>query len=691
MQLNDFNNIQKKLIESVEGSGSGFKDPDESGNPINESLKALAEHVKKQVPLCDSLFRYQSEAYFDTFKYAKQLREAGSLPELDWESEEMLGTDIGESVELKGVGRVWLDVPYLNEDESIEEAEEGMIGEPDDYYDAEERKEAYDDLQTALDGVRNDWEKQSVIDGVCPECSGSSYMDGDYDNDEDSCYGWGNYGCDQGEMENASWVEIIKFDQQNVDRQQAKDNYPGDEEVIKQAAKMMPNMDDPRMIVQQLRTDYPQLGRAKASDLAAKAKQIAFPNENIDEDSNKEEKEVMQMLKYLHNEYVKSGKNNVFDLPSILRQQMPELDKAKTREYFSKFLDSGLYEEDSSSAQADEAAVAKMIAKALGDENRWTEMSAHELYAELESENSELADVIQLTAKMLYDVRLKEGSGHPHLQMNLAKSPISHLKDCPLCSGGGMDADDMGIPTGRNIRGDAICPSCNGFAKIGVVDYAKELPAFQKKDTIEFLKQNFKQSFEPGNPRSVNDAMFEGQERSIIRDAMVDYITNHFRGNEHIYSTSDEIENSIASTFSVASLRDFGLDEKEDGGQLISDFTSNPSDVLSLNDVTEKVLAQLDVSHIKEAEYQGKKVELNKPKRGGSKKYYVYVKNPKTDRVKKISFGDVTGLRTKAGNKKRAKSFAARHNCEKKNDKMKAGYWACRLPRYGLVKGGKWW
>jgi hypothetical protein len=91
-----------------------------------------------------------------------------------------------------------------------------------------------------------------------------------------------------------------------------------------------------------------------------------------------------------------------------------------------------------------------------------------------------------------------------------------------------------------------------------------------------------------------------------------------------------------------------------------------------------------------EAEYQGKDVELNKPKRGGSKKYYVYVKNPKTGNVKKISFGD-PGLKTKSGNKGRAKSFAARHNCEKKNDKTKAGYWACRLPRYGLVKGGKWW
>jgi hypothetical protein len=58
--------------------------------------------------------------------------------------------------------------------------------------------------------------------------------------------------------------------------------------------------------------------------------------------------------------------------------------------------------------------------------------------------------------------------------------------------------------------------------------------------------------------------------------------------------------------------------------------------------------------------------------------------------VIKISFGD-PGLKTKSGNKKRAANFAARHNCEKKNDRTKAGYWACRLPRYGLVKGGKWW
>lgn len=100
--------------------------------------------------------------------------------------------------------------------------------------------------------------------------------------------------------------------------------------------------------------------------------------------------------------------------------------------------------------------------------------------------------------------------------------------------------------------------------------------------------------------------------------------------------------------------------------------------------------APFQQSHVDEAEYKGKEVELNKPKRGGSKKFYVYTKNPKTGKVIKIQFGD-TNLTVKSDDPERAKNFAARHRCEKKKDRTKAGYWACRLPRYGLVKGGKWW
>jgi len=93
-----------------------------------------------------------------------------------------------------------------------------------------------------------------------------------------------------------------------------------------------------------------------------------------------------------------------------------------------------------------------------------------------------------------------------------------------------------------------------------------------------------------------------------------------------------------------------------------------------------------------ESEYKGKDVELNKPKVGGSKKYYVYVKDPSTGNVKKVSWGDTTGLKVKLDDKEARKSFAARHDCANKTDKTKAGYWACNLPRYakqlGLSGGG---
>jgi hypothetical protein len=76
--------------------------------------------------------------------------------------------------------------------------------------------------------------------------------------------------------------------------------------------------------------------------------------------------------------------------------------------------------------------------------------------------------------------------------------------------------------------------------------------------------------------------------------------------------------------------------------------------------------------------------------RGGTKKYYVYVINPKTKRVKKIAFGDVHGgLTAKVSNPKARKSFAARHQCHLKNDRTKAGYWACRINRYAHLWGGK--
>jgi hypothetical protein len=99
-----------------------------------------------------------------------------------------------------------------------------------------------------------------------------------------------------------------------------------------------------------------------------------------------------------------------------------------------------------------------------------------------------------------------------------------------------------------------------------------------------------------------------------------------------------------------------------------------------------------DEELLSEAEYQGKKVKVGYPMRnsGGGKKYKVYVKNPSTGKIKKISFGDVHGgLTAKVSNPEARRSFAARHKCKDKKDRMKAGYWACRINRYGHLWGGK--
>jgi hypothetical protein len=98
-------------------------------------------------------------------------------------------------------------------------------------------------------------------------------------------------------------------------------------------------------------------------------------------------------------------------------------------------------------------------------------------------------------------------------------------------------------------------------------------------------------------------------------------------------------------------------------------------------------LIKASVDYIPEIEYKGKKVQLNKPKRGGSKKFYVYVKNPKTGNVKKVSFGD-TGLSVKFKQQGARASFAARHKCAHKKDKTKAGYWSCNIGRYWKSLGG---
>ena len=81
-------------------------------------------------------------------------------------------------------------------------------------------------------------------------------------------------------------------------------------------------------------------------------------------------------------------------------------------------------------------------------------------------------------------------------------------------------------------------------------------------------------------------------------------------------------------------------------------------------------------------EEDGEDKPIGKPKRGGAKKFYVYVK----DGGAKLS--------VKLDDPKARKAFADRHNCDTATDKLSARYWSCRLPTYakqlGMSGGGNY-
>ena len=99
---------------------------------------------------------------------------------------------------------------------------------------------------------------------------------------------------------------------------------------------------------------------------------------------------------------------------------------------------------------------------------------------------------------------------------------------------------------------------------------------------------------------------------------------------------------------------------------------------------------------IEEAKKKKKKnPPLNKPSlnTGGGKKWKVFVRNPKTGGIKKVTFGDKKGgLKGNWNDPEARASFAKRHKCAEKKDKTKAGYWSCRAHKYfGKNVPGRFW
>ena len=103
------------------------------------------------------------------------------------------------------------------------------------------------------------------------------------------------------------------------------------------------------------------------------------------------------------------------------------------------------------------------------------------------------------------------------------------------------------------------------------------------------------------------------------------------------------------------------------------------------------------VETLEEAKKKKKKKDppIGKPMKnsGSGKKYKVYVRNKKTGRIKKITYGDSKGgLKGNWNSAEARSSFAKRHKCDQKKDRTKSGYWACRAHKdFGTNVPGRFW
>ena len=179
-------------------------------------------------------------------------------------------------------------------------------------------------------------------------------------------------------------------------------------------------------------------------------------------------------------------------------------------------------------------------------------------------------------------------------------------------------------------------------------------------------------------------------------------------GNEE---DNELLESDLGKSFKYHGVRlplDYPMIKEDADKEMVNGIIgilNQVKDVKNREDIANNMMKQFDLENVEydpnhfmssigllsEAEYQGKKVQLGKPKKGGSKKWYVYVKNPKTGKIVKVSYGSPV-MTAKWNDSGARASFAARHQCEKKKDRTKAGYWACRAHKdFGNNVPGRYW
>ena len=220
---------------------------------------------------------------------------------------------------------------------------------------------------------------------------------------------------------------------------------------------------------------------------------------------------------------------------------------------------------------------------------------------------------------------------------------------------------------------------------------------------VEKWSEKYKKSIDCNNPKGFsqkahcqgrkkkNEQISEGLQYHLDRN--IPLTENIYRyGSEAFFNLINETRElyyngDIELSFVDRELIETNIGEKAmfEGKEVWLDIPMEDTEILSEED-----------------RFKGKKSGSPQRDASGGKAYKVYVAGcaKKTDSnprgIKLVRFGS-GGLKAKLSNKEAKKSFNARHGCSegRHNDKCKAGYYSCRLPRYakalGLSGGGTWW
>ena len=175
--------------------------------------------------------------------------------------------------------------------------------------------------------------------------------------------------------------------------------------------------------------------------------------------------------------------------------------------------------------------------------------------------------------------------------------------------------------------------------------------------------------------------------REILSEGLKYHIDNKKPLTEHVYRAGSENYFNLwaeARSLYLRGILDFSGDDLDILTETdLGNFGIYEGKKVPLDFIMEEIEEELD-----EAKKKPKKKNppIGKPMRGGSKKFYVYVRDK--GKIKKVSFGQA-GMSAKINNPEARRAFAARHDCKNKKDRTKASYWSCRLPRYAKLLGLK--